>query len=113
MTALCVRQAVRQGVQGSRQVCAGTEGQLLLLLPWLTRRLPLSWLLAKMRQASATQMALLLRGLCSTEAQIRQPRWEKPASREAPQQHIADPRSAAPARRRVPVRSCSRGELPV
>ena len=29
------------------------------------------------------------------------------ASREAPQQHIADPRSAALARRCVPVRSCS------
>ena len=40
MTALCVRQAVRQSVQGSLQACAGTEGQLLLLLPWPTRRLP-------------------------------------------------------------------------
>ena len=35
------------------------------------------------------------------------------ASREAPQQHIADLRRAALARRCVPVRSCSRGELPV
>ena len=31
--ALCVRQSVQQSVQGSWQVCAGTEGQLLFLLP--------------------------------------------------------------------------------
>ena len=50
MTALCVRQAVRQGVQGSRQVCAGTEGQLLLLLPWRPRDCP---------SAASTQRPLL------------------------------------------------------
>ncbi|ESU42163.1 Variant-specific surface protein, partial [Giardia duodenalis] len=38
--ALCVRQACSRYVQGSRQACAETEGQLLFLLPWLTRRLP-------------------------------------------------------------------------
>ena len=58
MTALCVRQAV----QGSRQVCAGAEGQLLLLLPWRPRDAALVLALRR-RQASATQMALLLRGL--------------------------------------------------
>ena len=31
--ALCVRQGVQQGVQGSWQACAGTEGRPLFLLP--------------------------------------------------------------------------------
>ena len=74
LAALCARERVagctvcaaglQQSVQGSRG-CRGRsvrkDGKTALILAaGLTRRLPLSWLLAKRRQASATQMALLL-----------------------------------------------------
>ena len=51
--ALCVRQRPMQQIRArfSRQVWAGTEGQPLFLLPWLTERLPLSWLCEGSRPA--------------------------------------------------------------
>ena len=79
MTALCVRQAVRQGVQGSRQVCAGTEGQLLLLLPWRPRDCP----------SAARTHRPLREGLPAQRHRSASLTEEEPASREAPQQHIA------------------------
>ena len=51
---------VRQSVQGSRQVCAETERQLLFLLPWLTQET------ARLRPHTE---ATALRGV-GTEAQI-------------------------------------------
>ena len=56
---------VRQSVQGSRQVCAETERQLLFLLPWLTQET------ARLRPHTE---ATALRGV-GTEAQVSQPRW--------------------------------------
>ncbi|ESU41887.1 Ribose 5-phosphate isomerase [Giardia duodenalis] len=79
LAALCVRQAVRQSVQGSRQACAGTEGQLLFLLPWLTKRRPVCG-----QHAEATA-----RGASAQRHRSASLAEEKPASREAPQQHTS------------------------
>ena len=84
---------LQQSVQGSRG-CRGRsvrkDGKTALILAaGLTRRLPLSWLLAKRRQASATQMALLLRGLPAQRHRSASLVEEEPASREAPQQYIS------------------------
>ena len=57
-------------VQGSRQVCAGPEGQLLVLLPWLTQETPpVSWLCEGGRPARHKWL-YCSEGLCSTETQI-------------------------------------------
>ena len=83
---------VRQSVQGSRQVCAETERQLLFLLPWLTQET------ARLRPHTE---ATALRGV-GTEAQVSQPRWGEAASREAPQQHIAASSKCCPGKTLCP-----------
>ena len=81
MTALCVR----QGVQGSRQACAGTEGR--------------SCSCCRGDQETALVLAStqrpLLEGLPAQRHRSASLTEEEPASREAPQQHIAASRSAA------------------
>ena len=72
-------------------------------------------LAVRRRQASATQMALLLRGLPAQRHRSASLVEEEPASREAPQQHISrHPRSAVlvetlcPCEEELqPVKSCS------
>ena len=90
MTALCVRQACSRHVQGSRG-CGGRsvrkDGKTALAPAAVaTKRLPLSW--------PATQRPLL-RGLPAQRHRSASLVEEEPASREAPQQHIAASRSAA------------------
>ncbi|ESU40623.1 Variant-specific surface protein, partial [Giardia duodenalis] len=91
----CVRLAAGLG---------GDGGQLLFLLPWLTRRRPVC---GQHTEATA-------RGAATQRHRSASLVEEKPASREAPLQCTSRrPRSAALARRCVPMRSCSRGELPM
>ena len=92
----CAAECARFSWLQRQDRCGKTERRLLFLLPWLTQETPpLSWLLAKRRQASATQMALLLRGLPAQRHRSASLVEEEPASREAPQQHISrHPRSA-------------------
>ncbi|ESU40355.1 RomA, partial [Giardia duodenalis] len=77
----------------------GDGGQLLLLLPWLTKRRPVC---GQHTEATA-------RGAATQRHRSASLVEEKPASREAPQQCTSRrPRSAALARRCVPVKkSCS------
>ena len=103
-TYVCSRGHAAECARFSWQVWAGTEGRPLFLLPWLTRRRPVC---GQHTEATA-------RGASAQRHRSASLVEEKPASREAPLQCTSRrPRSAALARRCVPMRSSSRGELPV
>ena len=95
----CVRQACSRHVQGSRG-CGGRsvrkDGKTALAPAAVADARDAALVLAvRRRQASATQMALLLRGLPAQRHRSASLVEEEPASREAPQQHISRrPRSA-------------------